>query len=1651
MALPQGGVHDVTLSCDVTTTVADVARSLAKRGLGSDPELAEIARQGCAPVTLRVARGPGRTALLLDPMAPIAASGLQSGHVVQPVREFGAPGIGEGSIERVCEVAGLVEVIDGEQHGALFSLVRGDNSIGRDRANRVRLLDRSVSRHHAMVHVGEDGGCRIHDLGSANGSWCGDRAADALRLDRPTQLRLGEVTIRITPGPRRDTDRSGRSHAHRVMHTRSPRLAPHFAASVRTLPAPPEQGAPARMPLLALLAPMAMGGAMYAMTQSPMSLLMMAFTPMMMVGSWVDGKLGGRRRRKKEVRRFAAELEAERTQLHELREAEVQVRATETPTMDEIRDAIEQRSELLWTRRPEHRAFLEVRFGEGALPSRTRVELPERGESSTEQWESLQRVAAEFGDVCPVPVIERFDRCGSIGIAGDPYWAEGVAAAIAVQLVGLHSPHELLLACFAGQEHEANWSWLKWLPHVAPVASPIPSWPLAEDAPSALRLLSALEGVMEARRSGRSGPGSGLGARTHGAHGGIRSHLDADTRNDEAQGEAVNQLPTIPAIIVVVLDDGLIDSLVDTARLIALAETGPDYGMHFIWLALHRQLLPAACRTFIEVDRNESRVHFVRMATAVPLIRHEHIDSTLAHHLARCLAPVEDTASRMLDESDLPKSVALQELHEVDLLSGGSPIALAWARNGSLTSSWSAGEERAPVSLATTIGHGPDGRAMVDLRVHGPHALVGGTTGSGKSEFLQSWIMSLAAQLSPERLTFLLVDYKGGAAFAECVDLPHTVGLVTDLSPHLVRRALISLRAELRHREELLAAYGAKDLISMERCSNAKAPPVLVVVIDEFAALAKEMPDFVEGVIDIAQRGRSLGLHVILATQRPAGVVTANLRANTNLRVALRMADEADSLDVIGVSDAAFFAPGTPGRGAIKVGPGHIAHFQAGYLGGRTTTERPSPEFEFRSLKFSESEPWDAGVDRLPAQRGGSRARDIERLSAGIVAAAAELKITEPRRPWLDELPAMLPLAELMTLARPDEAPSSVVLGADDGALFALCDDPAAQAQLPVRLDFEENGHLAIFGAGGTGKTSALVSIAASTAMGHDTDLTHVYAIDAAGGALDVISQLPTVGAVAQLADTELVGRVLRHLHAEVVERGTRFAAVRAGELGAYRAHCETVMSSLAGEVGEAAVPAVRVPEPRLILLLDGFAAFRQATETMPGTDSPFALLREIMLQGRAVGVHVALTADRPAAVPAALSAALQQQFVLRLTSPHDYTTAGVPADALEHAPPGRAILVGDGREVQIAITSAGSAVTGSGARTRARSARAAEGSGSVGADLASQAAGIEALAAELRKASVPPAHRITNAPTCIPLDELSVSADLRPVVGIDVRDFSPVTVPLRGLGVIAGPSGSGQSTAALCCVSACERLADARGQRIDTVLLSFAENGLQPRRAWGRVAVGNDEVERLAAELVTALGGRAASAGLPLGEIGRAGATMIAANPPLGLSSSPHATPTSFPAEGACGIIVIERPAEAEGTAALAQLVALAKAARRAEVLVLFEFESGTGSGVWDLYQALKQPKWGVVLQPDQHETQHPFREDLGRVRRSDFPPGRGFMIEQGCVTPVQIATPADMTSVGTHFADTNCAGRLPNKLPDASATRSPAWSPVDASRTLG
>ena len=315
----------------------------------------------------------------------------------------------------------------------------------------------------------------------------------------------------------------------------------------------------------------------------------------------------------------------------------------------------------------------------------------------------------------------------------------------------------------------------------------------------------------------------------------------------------------------------------------------------------------------------------------------------------------------------------------------------------------------------------------------------------------------MAVRCSPDDLTFVLVDYKGGSTFDACADLPHTVGVVTDLDDRLAERALVSLEAELRRRERLLRAAAVDDLDAYRAAPREVPLPRLVVVIDEFATMAAELPGFLSSLVGVAQRGRSLGIHLVLATQRPAGAVSDDIRANTNLRVALRLQDRAEAVDIVGSGDPAAFPRGTPGRAMLRLGAGETVVFQAAH-GSRAHRSIESGGLRVHGTATSV----DTGAPTATTE--------LAVLARTIRGAAALCDCRAPYRPWLEPLPEQLPAAVVPALGA--------------GAV-GLVDDPATQRQHALRW-VRDDGNLALIGSLGSGTTTALRTIV--VAAGPATD-----------------------------------------------------------------------------------------------------------------------------------------------------------------------------------------------------------------------------------------------------------------------------------------------------------------------------------------------------------------------------------------------------------------------------------------------------------------------------------------------------------------------------------------------------------------------------------
>lgn len=1428
---------DVIVDADPSARVGALADRMA--AAGARPEVEEghtLELQG---------HGSGE----IEAASLISQSGLRSGcrvRLVAPGGRFGAP--------KAASAAAILRVLSGPDQGREFPLTAGASVIGRDPVCEAQLTDPLVSRQHARILIGDT--VELIDLGSANGLLLGDEVSDRVTVGPNDRVQLGDtvISVNLMVAGYRST------HSGFVAFNRSPVVEPRDETEPLRPPAPPDTPRNQRFPIIPLFFPAVMGMVMYLATHSLTSLIFVAMSPLMMIGNVAEGRVASRRGYAAALSLFREDVAGVVSEAQELQRREVADRNIKYPSGADCATAAQHLTPLIWSRWPDLPRFLELRLGLGTQPSRVEIEFPQGSQSNRAVWQELRQALAPLATVGPVPVVVHLGEEGALGVGGPRAASLDVARALLTQVTALHSPVDLSLAVVSSTRSSADWEWVKWLPHCLSPGSPLEVFPLASTQGQCSTLFADLERIINEREAkGKEGKGSQ------------------------------------PAILLVIDDS----ETFERNRAVALAQRGANVAVHVLWVAADRAALPAICRTFVETFAisGESVAARVHSGETVQPLSPDIVDAQTASVYARSLAALTDSSAMDDDQSDLPKSVSFLSLVGTDVANRPDSIIDRWTESRSIvTGPYATGSpSRRPGTLRALLGVTAGGPHVLDLRANGPHALVGGTTGSGKSELLQSWILGMALANSPQRVTFLLVDYKGGSAFSECVKLPHTVGLVTDLSPHLVRRALTSLKAELRHREHILHRKRAKDLLEIERVADPDCPPSLIIVVDEFAALVNEVPEFVDGVVDVAQRGRSLGLHLILATQRPAGVIKDNLRANTNLRLALRMADEADSSDVLGSPQAAAFDPAIPGRAVSRTGPSKLVPFQSAYVGGWTSDVEPPARIEVQTFGFAPTRVWEAPVLDGSSASDELGPTDIQRIVANLNDASQRAEIPPPRQPWKPELSPVYDLARLPTQRR------------DESLVFGVMDDPNNQQQPTVAFHPDEDGNLAIFGTGNSGKTTFLRTLAVASGFTVRGGPCHVYALDFGSRGLQPLEELPHVGSVISGNDHERLTRLLTMLRGTIDQRAVRYGKVGAGTITSYRqlAHAPD--------------------EPRILLLIDGMSAFRSAYE---GTEHSrwFEQFLSIAGDGRPVGVHVVVAADRPGAMPSKLNALVQRRIVLRLADSNDYVFLGVPADVLDgKSPAGRGLMLES--ELQIAIL---------GGRP----------------DNLDQTRAINAFAESMRTAGASAAPPVESLTDQVALDDLPVEVGGLPVLGLSGITLSPIGLDPRGTFSIAGPSGSGRTTAMRTVFESVRRWKPT----IRTYFFGGRRSSLGGL-PWDKAALNPEDALELANEVATQVGAGTEEAAIA---------------------------------------VFIEGLTDFAGSPAEMAMQQMVKALVADDQLVVSEGEATALNGAQPLIVGCRASKIGIVLQPDQSDGMM-FKAQFPRVRKADFPPGRGLLVARG------------------------------------------------------
>jgi S-DNA-T family DNA segregation ATPase FtsK/SpoIIIE len=1127
-------------------------------------------------------------------------------------------------------------------------------------------------------------------------------------------LRVGPVLLALSLGAVESASLKVSDDPGKLDFNRPPRLFPPSRNTKFRLPAEPQEDSKRSLPILMVLAPLAVSVGIAVVMARPMYLLFGLLSPVLMITNYLQSKRAGKEGYRDRLRAYRAgkrAIESDARNALVAYEQEARLLSPDPATVGLIATTPGTR---LWERRRTNPDYLSVRLGVATMPSDVVLEDPR-------QVEHKRQVTWDAKDV---PVTVPLPRHGVLGISADQESVRQVGAWVMAQLAVTQSPRDVRLYLLTASDAQSAWDWVRWLPHVQ---SPTPERSFAlvgSDPTSISQRLGELAALIAERKRVRV----------------------SDSRIEFADPD------------VVVLIDGVWD-LRGRPGLAQLLQDGPAVGVYTVCLGIEERFLPQECNAVFRKNPDGQWALRQQREPDRDAVCADRVSAAWLDWVARGIAPLRDAGDDA--ESSIPASARFLDVAGVEPDIAEAVIE-RWSRSGR--------------STEALLGVDSEGPFSVDLRRDGPHVLIGGTTGAGKSEFLQTLVASLALVNTPDSLNFVLIDYKGGAAFKDCIALPHTVGTVTDLDTHLVSRAIESLGAELRRREHMLAAVGAKDIedytILADRDTSVPKMPRLVLVVDEFAAMKTELPDFITGIVNIAQRGRSLGIHLVLATQRPSGAITADIRANTNLRIALRVSDVGDSLDILSAPDAAKISQSTPGRAYLRSGAEALRPLQTARVGGRRPAQNAlvAPEPVVLPMPWSQlGQPRPVTATQTKEQ---AETTDLMVLVEGIARAAQQLQVAPQSTPWLPPLPENLSLADITSPARPDDASPGWIIP----IVFGLEDLPNQQLQRPLTLDLQHFGHVYLTGSARSGRSQALRTIAGSIALSAVVDDVHVYGLDFGNGSLLALAGLPHCGAVATRAQPERIERLLDHLLTQISTRHRDFSAAGFANLTEQRANTAGTEKL-----------------PHIVVLLDQWEGFL-TTLGDGGTSALAEKVLTILREGASAGVHCVITGDKQLLTPR-MSSLVDWKLMLKFSDRGDYTMGGLqPRKLPDNITAGRAFAAENATESQIALLTQ---------------------------DAAGQAQ-IQALQIIAREAKTLPAntnarHRplaLRTLPTRIPFEEVwnnraGQTSPMTIVIGVGGDDLDTIHIDLQTgqpSFLIVGAPRSGRSTMALAAAESLRR-----------------------------------------------------------------------------------------------------------------------------------------------------------------------------------------------------------------------------------------------------
>lgn len=1091
--------------------------------------------------------------------------------------------------------------------------------IGRNADCDVQIADQQISGKHAALFY--QGGCWcFQDLKSRNGTYLNavrtgsGRISDEdvlsagfcqLRVSGDRLLVQSSKPVRVKPqiAPEKRTAASP-DEPYPFCFKPSPRLLEEVPSETLELQAPPAIGGkPSVSWLNVLLAPALSVAVMLAVCLLVTNVTTMLYfsVPTTCIGALVSvlryqgEKKKYRAQQQLRLDKYGAYLQKQVRELEKLRTEQQTILEHMSPSTAEcVRRAAAVDREL-WGRLSHDDDFLSLRVGSGTLSASFSLQAPKQVlqlESDT-LAEQPSQIAERFSTVPDCPICVSLGDHLSCGVVGKRARCVGLGRNLIVQAATHHSYCDLRIVVLCEQDETAQWEFCRWLPHCWDETH---SARLIANTPETIRrLLTRLEPVFSVRAAAGENAAFGVAPRAK------------------------------PWYLFVCATP---ETVAQHTFMKYLAANRRELGLSVVYLFDRIDMLPEECHDILDCSEATGMLFERRHASQKQLFLSDRVQDEQYEQFARSLAPL-----RMEEKGapTLPRSISFLQGYNVS-----SPSDLTLDKN------WADAEPER--SMAVPIGVRSDGtpfRFDIHEKRHGPHGLVAGMTGSGKSEMVQSWILSMAVRFPPDAVSFVLIDFKGTGLLLPFQNLPHLAGCISDLDTGISRN-LIALEHELTRRKALLDRWkvsNISDYRQLLREGRADEPlGYLFIVIDEFAEFKNRFPEFMQAVNRVFAVGRTLGVHIILLTQKPTSIVDDKMSANTRFRWCLKVASSADSREMLHHIDAAQIT--TPGRAYVQVGEDEVYEQIQSYWSG-------APYQPFRE-NAGQADEQVAVVDLYgnrhcyePEKTTGYRSerKEINAVVEYLDSYCREHGIAKARQLWTAKLPEQLRLRD-------------VVCAAFDGthwqagqqslqAVVGLLDDPAAQSQRPLSLRFSDSGSYAVYGAPATGKTTLLQSAIMSLALCYSPVQAHLYLMDFGGGSLRLFRDLPHVGGIAEGEDAQKVSKLTAMLLETLDRRKKLLAAQGLVNIDAYR---EATGEQL----------------PWIVLLLDHVAP---AMELYPEIDG---FLQTFVRDGAACGMYLLVSVGAANALPYRISQHIKAAVCLRMTDRGDYAQIVGKTNGLE-------------------------------------------------------------------------------------------------------------------------------------------------------------------------------------------------------------------------------------------------------------------------------------------------------------------------------------------------------------------------------------------------